>query len=68
MLATVVPNRGDVAAFIAGEVSRWDSRTLVERAENQLGKDLQFIRINGTVVGGLVGLIIFVVQRILALP
>ena len=64
VLTTVVPNRAEIGDFIAGEVARWDSRTLVARAENQLGKDLQYIRINGTVVGGLVGLIIFVVQRI----
>jgi len=64
VLTTVVPNRAEIGDFIAGEVARWDSRTLVARAENQLGKDLQYIRINGTVVGGLVGLIIFVVQRL----
>jgi uncharacterized membrane-anchored protein YjiN (DUF445 family) len=65
VLTTVVPNRAEIGDFIANEVSRWDSRTLVMRAENQLGKDLQFIRINGTLVGGLVGLVIFVVERIL---
>jgi uncharacterized membrane-anchored protein YjiN (DUF445 family) len=65
VLSTVVPNRSEIAAFIAGEVSRWDSRTLVARAENQLGRDLQFIRINGTVVGGLVGLTIFIAQKLL---
>jgi uncharacterized membrane-anchored protein YjiN (DUF445 family) len=35
----------------------------VTRIENQLGDDLQYIRINGTVVGGLVGLIIFIVRN-----
>lgn len=65
VLTTVVPNRAEIGDFIASEVSRWDSRTLVMRTENQLGKDLQFIRINGTLVGGLVGLIIFVVERVL---
>ena len=65
VLSTVVPNRAEIADFISGEVTRWDSRTLVARAENQLGRDLQFIRINGTVVGGLVGLIIFAVPKIL---
>ncbi len=38
-------------------------QTLVDRLELQVGKDLQYIRINGTLVGGLVGLIIFVVTR-----
>jgi hypothetical protein len=40
-------------------VERWDSETLVNRLELQVGRDLQYIRINGTLVGGLVGLIIF---------
>ncbi len=66
VLSTVVPNRAEIGDFIASEVSRWDSKTLVARAENQLGKDLQFIRINGTVVGGLVGLLIFVAQSVLS--
>jgi uncharacterized membrane-anchored protein YjiN (DUF445 family) len=44
-------------------VERWDTETLVNRIELQVGRDLQYIRINGTVVGGLVGLIIFTVTR-----
>jgi uncharacterized membrane-anchored protein YjiN (DUF445 family) len=59
----VVPHRGEIGAFIAGVVSRWDTRTLVGKLELQVGKDLQYIRINGTLVGGLVGLLIFAVAR-----
>jgi uncharacterized membrane-anchored protein YjiN (DUF445 family) len=62
----VVPNRGEIGAFIAGVVARWDSQTLVGKLELQVGKDLQYIRINGTVVGGLVGLVIYAVQAALA--
>ena len=40
-------------------VDNWDTATLVNRLELQVGKDLQYIRINGTLVGGLVGLLIF---------
>ena len=40
-----------------------DTETLVNRIELQVGRDLQYIRINGTVVGGLVGLIIFTITR-----
>jgi uncharacterized membrane-anchored protein YjiN (DUF445 family) len=65
VLTTVVPNRAEIGDFIASEVARWDTRTLVMRTENQLGRDLQFIRINGTLVGGLAGLVIFVVERML---
>jgi uncharacterized membrane-anchored protein YjiN (DUF445 family) len=44
-------------------VENWDTETLVRRIELQVGRDLQYIRINGTVVGGLVGLIIFTVTQ-----
>lgn len=54
----VVPRRGTLGAFISGVVARWDTPTLVDKLEVQVGKDLQYIRINGTLVGGLVGLAI----------
>ena len=41
--------------------------TLVDRLELQVGKDLQYIRINGTLVGGLVGLLIFVASKWIAM-
>ena len=44
-------------------VDHWDTATLVERLELQVGKDLQYIRINGALVGGLVGLLIFSLSR-----
>jgi uncharacterized membrane-anchored protein YjiN (DUF445 family) len=61
----VVPNRHEIGAFVAEVVGRWDTETLVEKLELQFGKDLQYIRINGTLVGGLVGLGIFVAVRLL---
>ena len=59
----VVPNRQEIGAFVTGIVERWDTDTLVEKMELQFGKDLQYIRINGTLVGGLVGLAIFTVTK-----
>jgi uncharacterized membrane-anchored protein YjiN (DUF445 family) len=47
-------------------VQNWDAATLVNRLELQVGKDLQYIRINGTLVGGLVGLLIFVASKWIA--
>ena len=61
VLNTVVPNRAEIGLFVSGVVARWETRTLVDKLELQVGKDLQYIRINGTLVGGLVGLIIFAV-------
>ena len=50
---------GDVIVRLVSETVRgWDADTITHRMENAVGKDLQFIRINGTLVGGLVGLAI----------
>jgi uncharacterized membrane-anchored protein YjiN (DUF445 family) len=62
-LRTLAPRRADIGAYIADVVANWDSTTLVKRLELQVGSDLQYIRINGTLVGGLVGLILFVVSK-----
>jgi uncharacterized membrane-anchored protein YjiN (DUF445 family) len=51
--------------LIAHTVSRWDAETTSRRIELQVGRDLQFIRINGTVVGGLAGLGIYAVSTLL---
>jgi len=46
-------------------VARWDGRETADRLELLLGPDLQFIRINGTVVGGLAGLLIYTVAQVI---
>lgn len=61
----VVPRRGDIGTYVSDVVGRWDSETLVERLELQVGRDLQFIRINGTLVGGAVGLVLFTIVRLI---
>lgn len=48
---------------MADKVKSWDSAQMVEKLELSVGKDLQYIRINGTLVGGLVGLAIYVVSQ-----
>lgn len=62
-LRALMPRRIEIGAYIAHVVQNWDNVTLVNKLELQVGKDLQYIRINGTVVGGLVGLLIFVVSK-----
>ncbi len=56
---------GELSGVITHTVSRWDTESTSRRLELQVGRDLQFIRINGTVVGSLVGVIIYSVGRIL---
>lgn len=57
--------RGEVAELISSTVEKWDGRATSRRLELQVGRDLQFIRINGTLVGGLAGLLIYTVSQIL---
>jgi uncharacterized membrane-anchored protein YjiN (DUF445 family) len=47
---------GEIAALVSSTIERWDAAETSRRLELLLGRDLQFIRINGTVVGGLAGL------------
>jgi uncharacterized membrane-anchored protein YjiN (DUF445 family) len=62
----VVRNYGaDLAAVISSTVQRWDTRETSRRLELQVGRDLQFIRINGTVVGALAGLLIYTLSQLL---
>ncbi len=61
-LVTVVDqNREQIASLISDTVRTWDGRETSRRVELALGRDLQFIRVNGTLVGGLVGMVIHAV-------
>ena len=57
--------RSEVSDLIASTVERWDGESTARRMELQVGRDLQFIRINGTLVGGLAGLAIHAVSELL---
>lgn len=59
----IAADYGDAIVRLVSEtVHGWDARTITRRMENAVGRDLQFIRINGTLVGGLVGLAIHVLD------
>ena len=55
----------EIAGLVSGTLARWDAEETSRKLEILLGPDLQFIRINGTVVGGLVGLGIHFVGNVL---
>ncbi len=57
--------RSEVSDLIATTVERWDAETTSRKVELQVGRDLQFIRINGTIVGGLAGVMIHFVGEFL---
>lgn len=55
----VRPWRGSIGGFFADVMRGWETTTLADRLEAAVGRDLQYVRINGTLVGGLVGGVLF---------
>lgn len=54
----------EVATLIETTVNGWDTEETVERIETQIGRDLQFVRMNGTIVGGLIGVVLHAVSKL----
>ena len=61
----IAPWRSAISQFIADVVASWDTATIVDVIELEAGSDLQFVRINGTVVGALIGVLLFLIARML---
>ncbi|MFK4110748.1 DUF445 domain-containing protein [Streptomyces sp. NPDC002176] len=61
----VTTYRDEITSLITETVAGWDAEHTTRKIEAHIGRDLQFIRINGTVVGSLAGLVIFTVSRAL---
>ena len=55
---------GSIVKLVSETVRRWDAQTITDRLETTVGRDLQYIRINGTLVGGLVGVILHALDAI----
>ena len=63
-LDVIEKHRHEAADLIAQTVSRWDPEATSRRLELAVGRDLQFVRINGTIVGGMVGLGIYAIPKL----
>jgi len=64
LVATLLPSAQlQLADFIAGVVGGWDAATVTDRLELHVGKDLQYVRVNGTLVGFLVGGLVYAALR-----
>ncbi|KAF0114959.1 MAG: hypothetical protein FD149_1713 [Rhodospirillaceae bacterium] len=63
--AILPSSRAEVGAFIVEVVQRWDGPTVARRIEIEVGRDLQYIRLNGTIVGAGVGCFLFLVSFLL---
>jgi uncharacterized membrane-anchored protein YjiN (DUF445 family) len=66
LVEAVQSHQRDVGRLIADTVREWDTHTVTRRIERQVGEDLQYIRINGTLIGGLVGLVIYTIAHAFA--
>jgi uncharacterized membrane-anchored protein YjiN (DUF445 family) len=66
ILYVVVNYRAPLSEIISDTVEQWDAELTARRIELHIGRDLQFIRINGTLVGGLVGVVLYLVWEALA--
>jgi len=64
VIAALLPSaQASVAGFIADVVANWDAATITEKLELRVGKDLQYVRVNGTLVGFLVGGLLYAALR-----
>jgi uncharacterized membrane-anchored protein YjiN (DUF445 family) len=65
--ATYVVDRfnGEIVGLVSGTIGRWDAAETADRLELLLGPDLQYIRINGTVVGALAGLCLHALAQVI---
>jgi uncharacterized membrane-anchored protein YjiN (DUF445 family) len=64
-VGTIAERRDVIAALVKRVIRKWDAETVSRKLELHVGKDLQYIRINGTLVGGLVGLLLHLVSLVL---
>src|SRR3954467_9405861 len=55
---------GSIVKLVSETIRGWDAQTVTNRLEAAVGRDLQYIRINGTLVGGLVGLLLHLIDRL----
>ncbi len=59
----ILKNTHQFGQLISNTVENWEGKALSDKLELEVGKDLQFIRVNGTLVGGLVGLVIYTITH-----
>jgi len=64
----ITPWREQISDFIAEVVAGWDAETVSDLIELEVGRELQFVRINGTVIGALIGTALFLISALLSLP
>jgi uncharacterized membrane-anchored protein YjiN (DUF445 family) len=64
----IAPWRDQISDFIAEVVAGWDAETVSNLIELEVGRELQYVRINGTVIGAVIGTVLFLVSSAFSLP
>lgn len=67
VIVNVTPWQGEIGNFISEVVRSWDAATVTQRLEQTVGRDLQFIRVSGTVVGAVVGCLLYLLISVINL-
>lgn len=65
IVAAVAGYGGELVSLVTETIRGWETQTVVDKIEGIVGRDLQYIRVNGTVVGGLAGLTIYTLAQVL---
>ena len=64
IVAQLLPTaQTELSGFIATVIGNWDSATVVDKLELRVGRDLQYVRVNGTLVGFVIGGVVYAVLR-----
>jgi uncharacterized membrane-anchored protein YjiN (DUF445 family) len=63
--AFIESQKSGVSSFIADQVKSWDLRQLVRVIEVNVGRDLQYIRFNGMIIGGIAGIVLYAIEQVL---
>jgi uncharacterized membrane-anchored protein YjiN (DUF445 family) len=61
----VEEQRGNIATYVSEQVKSWDIQQLLTLIEVNVGRDLQYIRFNGMIIGGFVGVALYAVETLL---
>jgi uncharacterized membrane-anchored protein YjiN (DUF445 family) len=67
LLTVIAEQKNGVSTFISDQMKAWDMRQLISLLEINVGKDLQYIRFNGSLIGGLAGLALYTLEYLLRL-
>ena len=67
LVAFIGKQKSAISKFVSGQVKSWDMEHMTTIVETKIGRDLQYIRFNGTLIGGLIGLVLYIVLHGLGL-